>query len=204
MKQTVVFTEGKRDLNLIRLFFYLYYGDVDVEHMVGEEIEHDRLHSQESDRLSSLFGDWSDTEVLIKSEGNKNNLIEVFTHVLSYVTREGARIVFLVDLDGGELNAVEDDIRERVEERFTDSPTVDRRGAHETDEVILSELALASDTDDDGVFYVIGFKHSMEISAGIDSEDDDECAETRKMYELLEEDGLWRSLDGPIYHGRLT
>ena len=74
MKPTVIFSEGKRDLNLMRLFFYLYHDDVEIDHMVGEDIEHARLKKQESDRLDSLFGDWDDTEHVAEASRARRRL----------------------------------------------------------------------------------------------------------------------------------
>jgi hypothetical protein len=204
MKPTVIFSEGKGDLNLMRLFFYLYHEDVEIDDMVGEDIEHVRLKTQESDRFDSLFGDWNDIEVLIKSEGNKNNLIEVFTHLLRHVTQHQTRIVFLVDLDGGEMDTVEEDIREKIEDRFRGQRlTIERRDDHEEGELVLAESALVSDSGNESQFYILGFEHSMEVSAGID-EDDNKCDEARKMYELLDEDEFWRVLDKPVCQGELS
>ena len=189
----------------MRMFFCQYRDDVEIDDMVGEEIEHARLKKQESDRFNSLFGDWDDTEVLIKSEGNKTNLIEVFTHLLSYVIKHQSRIVFLVDLDGGEVDTVEEDIREKVERRFRGRRlTVERRDEHGEGELILAESALVSDDGDEGQFYILGFEHSMETSAGIDKENDDKCDEARKMYDLLERDEFWRVFDKPICQGELS
>ena len=205
MKRTVIFTEGKRDLMLMRLFFRQYRDDVEVDDMVGEEIEHVRLKKQESDRLDSLFGDWDNTEVLIKSEGNKNSLVEVFTHLIRHVTENDVRTVFLVDLDGGEVDSVEADIREKVESRFRGQRlTVERRDEHEEGELVLAESALVSDSGDESPFYILGFEHSMETSAGIDKENDTRDEEERKMRELLEEDEFWRVIDGPVCNGELV
>jgi hypothetical protein len=205
MKRTVIFSEGKRDLNLIRLFFYQYHDDVEIEHMVGEDIEPTRRKKQESEWFELLVSDWNDTEVLVKSEEGKENLVEVFTHIVRYVTEHDARIVFLVDLDGGEIDSVEEDIREKVEDRFRGQRlTVERRDECEEGELTFAESSLVSDSGDESIFYVLGFEHSMETSAGIDKEKDSKCDEARKMYELLEQDEFWRTFDKPVFQGELS
>jgi len=204
MKRTVIFSEGKRDLNLMRLFFYVYHEDVKLDYMVGEEIEYANLKKQESEWFDLLVSDWDDTEVLIKSEEGKENLIEVFTHIVRYVTEYDTRIVFLVDLDEKDVSEVEDRICKKVEGRFRGQRlTVEGSEKRQRGDLALTESSLVSESGDDSPFYIVGFEHSMETSAGIDKDEDDDCAELRKMYELLEEESLWEILDRPVCQGRI-
>jgi len=183
MKQTIIFSEGKRDLKFMRLFFCLYRESVETDYLIGEDIGHDDLKKEESERLRTMFSDWGDTEVLIKSEGGVNYLIDLFVDLIDYVNRDITRPVFLVDLDISErdtsskeaVQELEEDLREKIESIFRGrSLTVDRKNRQNIGGMELVESALVSESDEESVFYIIAFEDNLESAAGIDKEEDDE------------------------------
>lgn len=201
----VVLSEGKNDVHLVSSFFEECGGTYEVEQFHGEEIQTE-LRSAESRAITNFVEPRNDSDVLVKSENNKNNLQRVFAALVNQLTNSSRHtaVCVVVDLDGGTLDGFLENLDERVRGRQAGKGTT--LGTHDLTARNRDMLAarcpvLTRQERVTGEFDVIAFKQTLERLTDIDRGNDDRDVKNEKVERLLDEDHIFELLDSVLNDG---
>jgi len=184
----LVLSEGRRDVRLIELFCETAATDTQVETFYGEDVSYNRLKNHESNAIRNFLERRNPYDVLAKSENGKSDLKRIFSKLARFLTKTDATVILLIDLDGGSLDRLIDELDTRIEDTYQGR----RLGVREVEQVDQSQALLAhraelySKPDDEclGDFDVIAFHHDLETAIDLDEADDD-SDEERKLRDLV-------------------
>lgn len=181
----IVLSEGKRDVVFVEQFLERQSGDNRVTRFVGEDVQHSRLKNRESECIRNFLEPRNPYDCLVKSENGKADLKRVFAKLVRFLVSSDAEVCLLIDLDSRPLDALFDDLDDRVAECYSgkEYEIVHSETVAQSDVQIGATAELRSDGDVRGEFDVLAFRSSLEDAAGIDDTDDQEG----KLGELLEE-----------------
>lgn len=184
----IVFAEGKYDVLLLRKVLETCSGSVEVTNFIGEDVV-SSIGGEESRAVRSFIERRNPYHLLLKSEGGKSDLKRLFAQLMPELYNEEVAYNLLIDLDGGSFQGIQSEINERCE-----SYTVDI--AVEVNECTTSNahllgyncsVNLNGETRDS--FNAVGFTHSMETSAGIEKDQDND-EKREKIHRLSRNDSV--------------
>jgi len=180
MKQ-IVLSEGKHDVHLVSYFFEKRDGSFEMKKFIGED-EESPIQQKESRMIKNFQERRNPYDVLAKSENGKPDLKQVFSSLLNQLIGIDPEIVFVVDLDGGDLDRFLDKLDEQIRGRHSargitlGNHTVTKRN---TDMVAADCDVLTANGEVKGEFRIVAFEQTLERVAGVsrDAEGDDWKAE---------------------------
>lgn len=182
----IVLSEGKRDVALVENFYALSEPDIKVDTFIGEEKQYSRLKSQETDKIRNFLEPRNPYQVLAKSENGKEDLKLVFIKLANFLCKFDADVCIVIDLDGGEYNALIAELDERVHNNFRGkrlgvdhSETIQRN----TD-MRATILSIHSDGSPMKSIEMISFHSNLEEVVGLKKDETDE-EETEIIQEFL-------------------
>lgn len=100
MSRLILFCEGRRDVRLVETYYEEVGQDVGVARFHAEDYEYSTVERQQPDRIRS-FTSMARDDVLAKSEGGRDDLLERFAEYLRMLVRLSPRLCLLIDLDTG-------------------------------------------------------------------------------------------------------
>lgn len=112
--------------------------------------------------------------ILLKSEGGKNLLIDVFDHFWGFILRERKIIrstIIMVDLDGAGKNKFLNSLRGRFRYRCGRRQRLESKTLLSNRDTLLLENVICFDNSKEiGTFYILAFKEDLEKVANIPSD----------------------------------
>lgn len=184
----LVLSEGRRDVRLVELFYETATTETSVDTFYGEDVSYERLKSHESEKIRNFLERRNPYDVLVKSENGKPDLKRVFSKLASFLVTADVTLVLLIDLDGGSLEELIDDLDTRVEDTYQGR----RLGIRDVEQIERNRVLLAnrvelyskSDGHRQGCFDLVAFHEDLETAIGLDSADED-SEEERKLRDLV-------------------
>lgn len=167
----LVLSEGRRDVQLVEVFYEEVDTDVRVDTFHGEDVDYERLKNRESSAIRNFLERRNPYDVLAKSENGKPDLKRVFTKLVKFLLAREVTVTLLVDLDGAGLDALLEDLDRRVQDNYRGKEF----GVQELERVDQSRQQVASvaelyskrDGNRYGDFEVVAFREDLETSADV-------------------------------------
>lgn len=179
----LVLSEGRRDVQLVEIFYEAIDADVRVDTFYGEDVTYEQLKNIESDKIRNFLERRNPYDVLAKSENGKPDLKRVFMKLIKSLVDRGVVVTLLIDLDGESLDTLFGDLDTRVQDNYQGNEF----GVREVDRVdrssemiaAVAELYSRPDGEQYGDFDVIAFHEDLETSAEIDESEDNPIEKLR-------------------------
>lgn len=117
----IFLSEGRNDTEMLDLVLNSVYRDLDTQRFDLEDHSSDSLINEESSMIMRFLEYRSDKDILLKSEGGKPKLktavASLSRGLLDYL--DYFELYVVIDLDGGSIGGIIDDIDEELESRST-------------------------------------------------------------------------------------
>ena len=169
--------------------FFDMAGDFRVKEFYGEHLG-PSLRTEESQEIQNFRERRNPYHVLVKSENGKPNLKKVFAALVDQLLRIEPQIVFLVDLDGGNLRSLVSDLNEQIQQRHSGRELkIGEYAIEKQDRDMVSATCevLTRTGNLKGTFDIVAFKQTFERVAEI-SRDDEPDVRKRQIKEFLEDE----------------
>lgn len=175
----IVFCEGKNDVSFVRTLLKSSDCTFDINEFVIEEFLKleggGPLVPRETTEIRRFIGRDDLGDVLIKSEGNKSNLLKVFTTLLVDLCSYDFDFMLVIDRDGDDLNDVLDQLNGHIGSRYGGSISVEARASLDLgSDLKLAQCSVTGSSGLEGHFTLLAFAQSLEVAAGINKERDRE------------------------------
>lgn len=198
MKQ-ILLCEGKYDVFFIEEFYQEFSRSVDT--FLKEEVRKRRNpENKQSDSIRSFIEARCPDDVLIKSEGSKNNLLTFFSTQVHHLIEKIDEVIMIIDLDSADEKGLENvmtKLSDKIEDRHSGSGCeVQVKGPIDRNEYFVSVNVCIHLRDSLlGEFFVIGLKPNLEDIAGIDREGNNK---EEKIKRLLDQENIFDFLQGVL------
>ena len=188
-ERQVIVAEGKRDTTFLEAVFATTGQDARVVDIGSKPV--DPLRRHESNELAK-FDTWGQCDLLVKSEGGRPNVEQVFPSLVRDLCRIGVRGTLLVDLDGEELPALIEGLNTRLgdaavgpDARLVADGEVTRSG-----HLLAREYDLVAGDTRESRLTVLAFRESLEDAAGIDKSVDGPDERDEKARTLADDERM--------------
>ena len=187
MTNLVVLSEGSKDIEFLELFFNNVFDDPDIDKLNLEQVALNKQQAKEARRIRSFIEPYNPYEILLKAEGGKSNLKTAFSYIAKSLATKDIRLFLMFDLDGGDIQRIVDEINEKLigiypgnEVRITHSTCVEHSESICTS---VCNIEVNDSIKDD--FGIIGFRTTLENTAGIASHNDNSDEISQCIQSLL-------------------
>lgn len=199
----IVLTEGRDDTELLSQVISLDHNDLNPIRLDIEDCSTERLVKQESSMIRRFLEYRSDSNILLKSEGGKPDLKTAMSTITKQLVdyHDEFKLFMLLDLDGGSISGIIDDIDEMLESRSTThraSFCSDSRP--EEYYPFLTQEAYFSYRDFEYQVTILAFEGTLDDIAGFDKDEPDDNIED-KIHQLAECGDLQSVLSDIILYG---
>lgn len=183
----VIVAEGERDTTFLETVFAATSRDVRVVDIESKPI--DPLRRHESNELSK-FETWGRCDLLVKSEGGRPNVEQVFPSLVADLCRIGVEGTFLLDLDGDSLSGLIETLNTRLGDATVgpDARLVADGDVRQSEHLLTREYTLVAGDTGVSRLAVLAFRESLEDAAGIDKGVDGPDERDRKARALADDE----------------
>jgi hypothetical protein len=200
-ERCIVISEGERDTTFLEAVVAQHRNGYDVGNPVDIGSEPiDALYRRESGEIAK-FRSRRHRDVLLKSEGGRNNIEAVFPRLVGDLSQIDARLALLLDLDGDDLSAVVETLREKLSGRTAGaetrlSATCDpNRFSH----FLTQEFTITASGRHVTDFTLVAFRESLESVAGVDKDTDSRETMDDKVERLADDDRVTEPIVRAIF-----
>lgn len=175
MKQ-IVLSEGRRDVRLVELFYEEINPGVSFDTFHAEAVPSGEWKFQETQKIRNFIESRNPYDVLAKSENGKQSLLTMVVKLINFlVSRDSLSLTVLIDLDGGDVDALIDLFDARVRRNYAGQAlgvrSVGRIDQSPVQVAHRAELIGVDDSTPRGDFDIIAFRHALEFAVDIDGEE---------------------------------
>jgi len=183
----VIVAEGERDTTFLEAVFVSTGQEVRVVDIESKPI--DPLRRHESNELSK-FETWGRCDLLVKSEGGRPNVEQVFPSLVADLCRIGVEGTFILDLDGDSFSALIETLNRRLSDATVgpDARLVADGDVMWSEHLLAREYGLVADEREVSRLTVLAFWESLEDAAGIDKDVDAPDERDRKARALADDE----------------
>jgi len=177
----VILAEGKNDTIFLRELLTTKLSIQENRILFFDQDSHEKekhLKFIQDKYFERLISDWTNYDLLVKSEGGKGKIVGVIISRLPSLCSNKHNPIFLIDLDGLTMKAFTDDLEKKLTAKFV-SMNLSTRSSElcQVDDVIMHSVELFKHSKPIGKIFVIGFHKSLECTTGISKT----CSDEEKM-----------------------
>lgn len=194
MKQ-ILLSEGKYDVFFLEEFYQNF--SKSVETFLKEEVKKkSNPRNQQTNTIRSFIESRCPYDVLIKSEGSKNNLLTFFSTQVHHLIENIDEVVMVIDLDSDDEEGLEN-LKERLSEKIGDKHSASgfeiqiKDPMKRNEYFVVLEVGVYLRDQFFGRFFVIGLKPNLENIAGIDREGNKKETKKEKIKDMLEKEKIF-------------
>lgn len=193
----VIVAEGERDTTFLQAVFAATSRDVRVVDIESKPI--DPLRRHESNELSR-FETWGRCDLLVKSEGGRPNVEQVFPSLVADLCRIGVEGTFLLDLDGDSLSGLIETLNTRLGDATVgpDACLVADEEVMRSEHLLAREYGLVAGGTRVSRLAVLAFRENLEAAAGIDKQADGPDERDQKARALANNERVQRIVTGAV------
>lgn len=179
----IVLSEGKNDVCFARSLLNKAESTNNIEEFVVEEylkeVNGNPLVPIESEKIRTFIARRDTGDALIKSEGNKSNLLKVFSTIVVDLAQFNINFVIVVDLDGNSLDGIIHRLNGHIGSNYKGSLEINLEATTDiTSEVKMAECNVVGDNNLEDDFIIICFSDDLESTVGVNRENDREEVES--------------------------
>lgn len=159
-------------------------------------IDKSNIHdSRESEAIRKLKSSYNRTELLMKSEGNKDKLFEAFTTLCPQMAADRYEIYLLIDLDNKPPSHVHEKINEKLSGQHPGNQISIKASSDIQEYSVLKkqDYHIVTGANPIKELAILSFEESLEDVAGI-SEGEPRDVKDQKIDELASDPTVWRGV----------
>ncbi|WP_436924907.1 hypothetical protein [Halosimplex amylolyticum] len=190
---SIFLSEGKNDTELLEAVLNSIYRDLETQRFDLEDHSNDKLIKQESSMIRSFLEYRSDKDMLLKSEGGKPKLktavASLSRGLLDYL--DHFELYVVIDLDGGSIDGIIQDIDEELESRSTTyTASLERSGRLKPASPFLIQDSVFSYRNLEYEIRFISLENTLEDVANINKDTDSGEEQREKVREISRRDDI--------------
>ncbi len=186
----VIFSEGKNDTIFLKELLVIKIGLNEKTIRFFDQCSTNTYGIRkpiEELEFEKLDNDWRRLEILAKSEGGKQKIIDVTTSMLPFLCQKNYDPIMLIDLDGHPIDNFTNGLKQKLFSKFKNQLklSINHNELYTNNEITMCSIELLSDLNSIGKVYIIALKTSLEELIGIKKDQhytDKEKKELSKKY----------------------
>lgn len=186
----IIFSEGRRDTEFLKELVHDYANRLSVDRLDIPSGPSDTRNPRETNKIRQFSERWDPHDILLKSEGGLPNLLETLPVMFIQNYDSEIDLDVLLDLDGGKMSEVVDELNNRLEGRSQSGSVHIEPCSKLSNRHFIStqRFSIVVNGHQKKEFSIAAFRESLEIVADINKSEDSENIMNQKARDIVDDE----------------